>query len=181
MGRYTGKQIMAATGTVTALILLMLVSALVVSSLASNIVLTESTLSGAVTNETGAYINETGYTLALATATSFASPVITALYNATDDTAFGVGNATVSATGVVTNATVTNWDDVLVSYTYTYTDGSTSSGVNITAVSAAFGLFITALVGFFGVIGVIIAIVWLIGYIKPLFDKKDGIQSFAGN
>lgn len=58
---------------------------------------------------------------------------------------------------------------------------STLTIINTTAISDAFGLFVTALIGFFSVIGVIIAIVWLIGYIKPLFDKKDGIQSFAGN
>jgi len=53
--------------------------------------------------------------------------------------------------------------------------------INTTEISDAFGSFVTAVIGFFAVIGVIIAIVWLIGYIKPLFDKKDGIQSFAGN
>jgi len=53
--------------------------------------------------------------------------------------------------------------------------------INTTAISNSFGSFVTALIGFFAVIGVIIAIVWLISYIKPLFDKKDGIQSFAGS
>ncbi len=37
------------------------------------------------------------------------------------------------------------------------------------------------IIGFFAVIGVIIAIVWLIGYIKPLFSKEDGIQTFTGS
>lgn len=53
--------------------------------------------------------------------------------------------------------------------------------INTTSIGESFGAFVTALIGFFAVIGVIIAIVWLIGYIKPLFDKKDGIQSFAGS
>lgn len=53
--------------------------------------------------------------------------------------------------------------------------------INTTAIGESFGSFVTALIGFFAVIGVIIAIVWLIGYIKPLFDKKSGIQSFAGS
>jgi len=42
-------------------------------------------------------------------------------------------------------------------------------------------LFVTALLGFLAVIGVIIAIVWLISYIKPLFSKEGGLQTFAGN
>jgi len=53
--------------------------------------------------------------------------------------------------------------------------------INTTYLSAQFSAFVTALVGFFAVIGVIIAIVWLISYIKPLFSKEDGIQTFAGN
>ena len=53
--------------------------------------------------------------------------------------------------------------------------------INTTYLSEQFGAFVTALVGFFAVIGVIIAIVWLISYIKPLFSKEDGIQTFAGN
>ena len=53
--------------------------------------------------------------------------------------------------------------------------------INTTWIGIQFGLFVTALLGFLAVIGVIIAIVWLIGYIKPLFSKEDGIQTFAGN
>jgi len=53
--------------------------------------------------------------------------------------------------------------------------------INTTEISSSFSGFVSALIGFFAVIGTIIAIVWLIGYIKPLFDKKDGVQSFAGS
>ena len=53
--------------------------------------------------------------------------------------------------------------------------------INTTWVGIQFGLFVTALLGFLAVIGVIIAIVWLISYIKPLFSKEDGIQTFAGS
>ena len=53
--------------------------------------------------------------------------------------------------------------------------------INTTWIGEQFGLFVTALLGFLAVIGVIIAIVWLISYIKPLFSKEDGIQTFAGS
>jgi len=72
-----------------------------------------------VINETGAYINTTGYTLAQAGLSGFA-PTITALFNATDDTVIGTGNVTVT-NGIIYNATANHWNDVLVSYTYTYT------------------------------------------------------------
>ena len=58
---------------------------------------------------------------------------------------------------------------------------STLTLINTTWIGTQFGLFVTALLGFLAVIGVIIAIVWLISYIKPLFSKEDGIQTFAGN
>jgi len=53
--------------------------------------------------------------------------------------------------------------------------------INTTWIGVQFGLFVTALLGFLAVIGVIIAIVWLISYIKPLFSKEGGLQTFAGN
>jgi hypothetical protein len=90
-----------------------------------------------VSNETIPYINATGYTLALATAEDFASPVITAAWNATDDSPFGVGNISVSATGVVTNATATVWNNgVILSYTYTYTAQTDASTAATNVVSA---------------------------------------------
>jgi len=96
----------------------------------------DTNTAGTVTNETGAYINTTGYTLALSTAEDFASPVLTALWNATDDTAIGLGNATVSSAGVVTNATVTNWADAYVSYTYSYTASNDASDAADSVVDA---------------------------------------------
>jgi Na+/H+-dicarboxylate symporter len=49
--------------------------------------------------------------------------------------------------------------------------------VNITALSAQYGLAITAFVGFFALIGTVGALVWLFKYIKPLFDRNTGINS----
>lgn len=53
--------------------------------------------------------------------------------------------------------------------------------INTTWIAEQFGLFVTALLGFLAVIGVIIAIVWLVMYLKQLFSKEDGIQTFGGN
>ncbi len=69
-----------------------------------------------------------------------------------------------------------DWD---VNYTWTNLD--TEDNELATSISNAWGLFVAAIIGFFAVIGVIIAIVWLIGYIKPLFSKEDGIQTFTGS
>ena len=82
-----------------------------------------------VTNETSGYINATGYTLDQASLSGFTNPVITALFNATDNTTIGLGNVSTTSAGVMTNATTTNWVDVLVSYTYD-ADGNVASVVN---------------------------------------------------
>jgi hypothetical protein len=70
-----------------------------------------------VTNETGAWLNITTYTVDNSAAIGFTSLVITSAINATDNTSIEVGNFTVSGAGF-TNASALNWDSVSVSYTY---------------------------------------------------------------
>ena len=73
-----------------------------------------------VANETGAYINATGYTLDTVTACNWQSAAITSAANATDGTTILVGNYTLSSAGVLSNATVTNYADVNLAYTYVW-------------------------------------------------------------
>ena len=173
------KNITGAIGLIVALIILILVSALIVGSLTSQSTFTDIVKSNSIVNETGGYINGTGYTLDNADADDFTLGT-TIMFNATDNSTIESGNYTVTA-GVVTNATAVNYLDVWITYDYTYTDESNYAGVNVASLGTAFGAFVTALIGFLGVMGAIIAIVWLLFYIKPLFSKKDGVQSFAGS
>lgn len=70
-----------------------------------------------VTNESG-FINSTGYTLS-GFDSSWSGLTLTALYDATDNSVIGLGNATLdSASGVVTNATANEYNNVLISYDY---------------------------------------------------------------
>jgi hypothetical protein len=109
---------------------IILVAGIFISASVQDALETDITSTGTVTNETGADINITGYTLDSASVTGFASPIITAIFNATDDAVILVGNATVSDAGVVTNATVTTWENVTISYTYTYPSIETSAASN---------------------------------------------------
>ena len=118
------------------------------------------TSSVTVTNETGGWINETGYTIDGASACQFGSPVLTDLWNATDDTEVLLANATVSSVGIVTNITDTTYADALISYTYTWGSGACDASENMTA---EFGNY-TSLIGLVGtiiflglVIGVLVA------------------------
>ena len=82
------------------------------------------TPSMAVTNETGAFLNITGYTLS-GYNSSWSAITLTALWNETTDYNILIGNGTISNVGVLTNASIsdfsTNNYGVNVSYTYTYT------------------------------------------------------------
>ena len=82
----------------------------------------------AVTNESGAYLNATGYALGVVNSSTckFNTPAITQAWNVTDPAApvlLPVGNYTISSAGVLTNATVTEYPTVNVSYTYLSGDG----------------------------------------------------------
>jgi len=175
----TGKQIMETTVTAMIVVVMVVISALIVATLTSNSIFDDIPATGTVTNETGAYINSTGYTLDQASISGFTSPVITALYNSTDNTTILTGNVSVTDAGLMTNATVTNWDDVSVSYTYTYSTGSNLGGVNVTQISEDFGSFVTNLIAFLAIMGTIIGAIWLVLYVRKLFDKKQGIQGIT--
>lgn len=51
--------------------------------------------------------------------------------------------------------------------------------VNTTAIAAAFGNFVTGLIGFLAVIGTIVGVVWLVKYVRILFDKKEGLNNIS--
>ena len=160
-------------------VILVVVAGLVVSSITSNSIFTDITAGGTVTNETGAYLNSSGYTLDSASESGFTSPAITALFNATDDSVVELANVTVSGAGVITNASAVAYNDILVSYTYTYSTDRNLAGVNVTAIGNSFGEFVTNLVAFLAIIGTILGVVWLVFYVKELFNKKTGIQAMT--
>ncbi len=51
--------------------------------------------------------------------------------------------------------------------------------INTTAISTAFGSFVTNLIAFLAVIGTIVGVVWLVMYVKKLFDKREGLQGIS--
>ena len=75
-------------------------------------------------NETGAWMNITGYTLAEVNG-STSGYVITAVWNETSEDIILAGNYTVGATGIFTNASASDFSTgnygVNISYTMTYT------------------------------------------------------------
>jgi len=51
--------------------------------------------------------------------------------------------------------------------------------INTTAIAESFGTFVTNLIAFLAVIGTIVGVVWLVMYVKKLFDKKEGLQGLT--
>ena len=174
------KEIIDGIVIAMAVVIFVVIAGLIVASITGSTVFNDLTSSYTVNNETGGFINSSGYTLGQAGVTGFVNPALTYLVNTTDNSTIGLANATVSGAGVVTNATVVNWnDEVLVSYTYTASTGRNVAGLNITAISNTFGEFVTNLVAFLAVIGTILGVVWLVLYVKKLFSKKEGLSDIA--
>ena len=70
-------------------------------------------------------------------------------------------------------------EDINATYTFAYTSTRNPTGVNISQIQEQFGLFVTGLLAFLAIIGTIIGVVWLVFYVKQLFDKKDGLQGIT--
>ncbi len=51
--------------------------------------------------------------------------------------------------------------------------------INVTAISDQFGSFITGLLAFLAIIGTIVGVVWLVFYVKMLFNKNSGISTMT--
>jgi len=114
-------------------------------------VATYESSSATVTNETGAWLNGTTYTVDSSTATDFSGLVIVSAINTTDNSSIGTGNFTVSGAGF-TNATATTWDSIWVTYSYGYSaDTATSNASSDLVISLSGGttwITILIVVGF---------------------------------
>jgi large-conductance mechanosensitive channel len=51
--------------------------------------------------------------------------------------------------------------------------------INTTSISTSYGAFVTAILAFLTIGGTIIGIVWLLKYVKGLFDKKSGLNGMT--
>lgn len=176
------KELMNSVAVAMMVVIMVVISSLIVATLTSNSVFTDIPSAQTATNETGAWLNETAYTLSNAGADGFASPVITAIWGAEGgeyNVSIATANASVTSAGVVTNATVYTNDNVSISYTYTINSGTSLAGVNVTVISNAFGNFVTNMIAFLAVIATILGVVWLVFYVRKLFDKREGIQEIT--
>ncbi len=71
-----------------------------------------------VTNETGGFLNNSGFYLSRYNEPSFSSPTITNVINASNGLILASGNYSVSSTGLVRNASAVTFSTINISYTY---------------------------------------------------------------
>ncbi len=72
------------------------------------------------------------------------------------------------------------WSEMIVSWSYD-NFGTDCPVFDAEQMKDLFGAFLIGIISFLGIIGILIGLIWLMSYMKPLFSKKDGFQSFAGN
>ncbi len=95
----------------------MMIMTFIFGQLGSNSI-PNGTESVSVINETGAWLNETAYTVSNSGVIGFTGLTITSAINTTDNSSIAVGNFTVSG-ATFTNASATTWPSIWVSYDYT--------------------------------------------------------------
>jgi hypothetical protein len=104
---------------IAGLIIAAIIAFTIVSTLTGAELLTESRTSSTTTNETGGYINTTGYTLTNFDSDTTKAVSITEVANASG-LIIAYGNYTLdSSTGTITNASTTTWDDINITYVIT--------------------------------------------------------------
>ncbi len=112
-----------------------------------------------VTNETGGFINITGYTLGDAGVTGFNSLSITEASNSTSGQVILAANFTVTDVGVVTNATTQTWE--AVNFTYNYLRGENGFiGLNTTLIAFLTIPDLLGLIVLIAMVGIILAIIF---------------------
>jgi len=156
---------------------------LFVAQLKTQIVDTTAITGVTVTNESGAYVNITGYTLDGASALQARSFVMTAVWGNVSGTTYLIpgANYTVSASGVLTNATevpnATEYDDANASYTYKYIgDAGAYTAVNTTETAGASIVNYLALIFLAIIFGAILTIVLKI--ILPYINLGQSMGGF---
>ncbi len=145
-------------------------------------------VSVSVINETGAWLNETTYTVSNSEVEGFASLVITSAINTTSNTSIGVGNFSVTGSGYDNstsdiNSTTTVW----VSYTYTKNSDAVVSAGEIQSNSLVAVVTYTEGAGTqLNTVSIAIILILLIGVFLVFWqifvsDKKVGGSSGGGN
>lgn len=174
-----GQETLKAIGTAVAVVILAVISALVVGSILDSSVFNDIPTTGTITNET--LVNVTNLTVSFYSINSQpgADCALDSVYNSTSGQLLGALNYTdVSCTIILNSTSSYIGEDLNVTYEFTHDSGTSLAGVNVSDIRALFGEFITGLLGFLGIIGIVLGVIWLIIYVAKLF-RKGGLNDLG--
>lgn len=156
---------------VASLVIGVIIAFVIITTLTGANLLPQTSDTITVTNETGAWVNRTTYTLDGFNST-WSSISATFVYNQTSGAALPAANFSLGAsTGVLTNATNAEYGNATISYTYTFTRDSVekdsvdalsanfTAGVNEVSKKIPTVLLIAAIVLILGVLAILV-MVW---------------------
>ena len=175
------KNLISTIMTVMIVVILAVVSALIIGTFLGNSVFDDVPVTGTNTNETLTNVtNITASSFAILSTYPTATCTLSNVHNATGGELLGAGNYTYSSCSIIlTNLSSYIGEDLNATYDFSRPSGTNTAGLNVTALSNNFGLFVTGLVAFLAIIGTISGVIWLIVYVKQLFDKKTGLQAIS--
>lgn len=174
------KKVLNSVTLVMVVVLIVAIAALIVGSVIGSDAFSGE--SGARVENLTAVDNITAQDFSILSSASFSTCTLLAVENATTGTAIASGNYTLptSCSIIATDASGFigfNWE-----VNYTFTDpGLAGSVINLTGLTEGFGGFVSGLITFLAVIGIIVGVLWLVSYIRPLFSKEEGISGFEAN
>ena len=177
------KRIFGAIGLVVGVVILLAFGGLIVGSVLDSSAFADVVTTGTNSNETLSTVNNT-VTQDFAILSTFpnAGCVLGTVYNASEGTLIDAGNYTQPTTCQILSTAGSEFINGVWNVTYVFTNTqSQTAGLNISELTAGFSGFVTGIVAFLAIIGLIIGVVWLISYLKGLFSKDEGIQSFGAN
>ena len=164
----TGGLITSLVMGIAGLVIGVIIAFVIVSTLTGSDLLTSGRTTATTTNESGAYINATGYTLSNYDSDTTTSISVTTVWNSTDTVTILSGNYTLSSVGVITNATATTWADVNITYSVTTEtaeeasaeslSGNFTEGVNNVSDKIPTVLLVAAIVLILGVLAILVGV-----------------------
>lgn len=173
----SGKEIIRAVVLVMTVILIAAIAALIVGSVIGSDAFSGN--SGSKVENLTAVDNITAQSFSIQSISPFITCTLLEVQNATDSTVITSGNYTQPTTCSIIATSDSEFIDFNWEVNYTFVNPGAAGGViNLTVLTNGFGGFVSGIVGFLAVIGIIIGILWLVLYIKPLFSKSEGIQGF---
>ncbi len=187
MAKGKGNTVMEWSIMLAGLALLLLIMLILFGNLSGNVGFVQDTKTITVTNETGGYVNISGYTLAISNSSTSSHTITSVIANGTGLTgAFTIpaANYTISSVGVLTNATIVTdaiaYDDANVSYTLVYsTDSKGLADTNNFITNYTTSVLNTSkqfpVVG--TIIGVALLLLILIGILVFALRKMSGISA----